>query len=71
MDKSPGLQLKERRWLPAPASRLPLPVPTPVRSGAPSERFPKVWTVMTWAEGTPLDHDSITRGDHAADSHDG
>ncbi|MDP5313619.1 phosphotransferase [Streptomyces poriferorum] len=67
MDKSPGLQLKERRWLPVLASRLPLPIPTPVRSGAPSERFPKVWTVMTWVEGTPLDHGSITRGDHAAD----
>jgi aminoglycoside phosphotransferase (APT) family kinase protein len=68
MDKSPDLQLKERRWLPLPASRLPLPIPTPVRSGTPSERFPKMWTVMTWVEGTPLDHGSITRGDHAADT---
>jgi aminoglycoside phosphotransferase (APT) family kinase protein len=67
MDKGPDLQLKERRWLPVLAPRLPLPVPTPVRSGAPSERFPKMWTVMTWVEGTPLDHGSITRGDHAAD----
>lgn len=40
MDKSPDLQLKERRWLPLLASRLPLPIPTPVRSGTPSERFP-------------------------------
>ncbi|MDH6133655.1 aminoglycoside phosphotransferase (APT) family kinase protein [Kitasatospora sp. MAA4] len=67
MDKLPDLQLKERRWLPELAPRLPLPIPTPVRSGAPSERFPKIWTVMTWVEGTPLDHGSITRGDHAAD----
>lgn len=67
MDKRPDLQLKERRWLPVLASSLPLPIPTPVRSGAPSERFPKIWTVMTWVEGTPLDHGSITRGDHAAD----
>ncbi|MEW1908455.1 phosphotransferase [Kitasatospora sp. NPDC085895] len=67
MDDSPELQLKERRWLPVLASRLPLPIPTPVRDGAPSERFPKIWTVMTWVEGTPLDHGSITRGDHAAD----
>jgi aminoglycoside phosphotransferase (APT) family kinase protein len=67
MDKSPDLQLKERRWLPLLASRLPLPIPTPVRSGTPSERFPKIWTVMTWVEGTPGDHASITRGDHAAD----
>jgi aminoglycoside phosphotransferase (APT) family kinase protein len=67
MDKEPDLQLKERRWLPVLAPRLPLPVPIPVQSGAPSERFPKMWTVMTWVEGTPLDHGSITRGDDAAD----
>ncbi|GAA4263604.1 aminoglycoside phosphotransferase family protein [Dactylosporangium darangshiense] len=67
MDNSPDLQLKERRWLPLLASRLPLPIPTPVRSGTPSERFPKIWTVMTWVEGTPLDHGTIVRGDHAAD----
>jgi aminoglycoside phosphotransferase (APT) family kinase protein len=67
MDTSPDLQLKERRWLPLLASRLPLPIPTPVRSGTPSERFPKIWTVMTWVQGTPLDHCSISRGDHAAD----
>lgn len=41
MDKNPDLQLKERRWLPLLASRLPLPIPTPVRSGTPSERFPR------------------------------
>jgi aminoglycoside phosphotransferase (APT) family kinase protein len=68
MDERPGPQLKERRWLPLLASRLPLPIPTPVRSGTPSERFPKIWTVMTWVQGTPLDHGSITRGDHAADA---
>ncbi|MEU3933906.1 aminoglycoside phosphotransferase family protein [Streptomyces sp. NPDC029044] len=68
MDTSPDPQLKERRWLPTLAARLPLPVPVPVRDGAPSERFPKIWTVMTWVEGTPLDHGSITRGDHAAEA---
>ena len=68
MDPSPDLLLKERRWLPLLASRLPLPIPTPVRSGAPSDRFPKMWTVMTWVEGTPLDHGTIARGDHAADT---
>ncbi|MFE5335216.1 aminoglycoside phosphotransferase family protein [Isoptericola sp. NPDC056573] len=68
MDTVPDHQLKERRWLPLLAPRLPLPIPVPVRSGAPSERFPKVWTVMTWVPGTPLDHASITRGEHAADT---
>ena len=68
MDTDPGHQLKERRWLPLLAPRLPLPIPVPVRDGAPSERFPKIWTVMTWVPGLPLDHASITRGEHAADT---
>lgn len=68
MDTSPDPQLKERRWLPTLAARLPLPIPVPLRDGAPSERFPKIWTVMTWVEGTPLDHGSITRGDHTAET---
>jgi aminoglycoside phosphotransferase (APT) family kinase protein len=68
MDPTPELQLKERRWLPVLAPLLPLPVPTPVRFGEPSERFPKHWTVMTWVPGEPLDHGSISRGDHAADT---
>ena len=68
MDTDPDHQLKERRWLPLLAPRLPLPIPVPVRSGGPSERFPKMWTVMTWVPGLPLDHGSITRGEHAADS---
>ncbi|XKK39260.1 aminoglycoside phosphotransferase family protein [Nocardiopsis sp. ARC36] len=68
MDPTPELQLKERRWLPVLAPRLPLPVPIPVRFGEPSERFPKHWTVMTWVPGEPLDHGSISRGAHAADA---
>ncbi|MFB9932005.1 aminoglycoside phosphotransferase family protein [Amycolatopsis halotolerans] len=68
MDPTPELQLKERRWLPVLAPRLPLPVPTPVRFGEPSARFPKHWTVMTWVPGEPLDHGTISRGAHAADT---
>lgn len=68
MDTDPEPQLKERRWLPLLAPRLPLPIPVPVRSGEPSERFPKLWTVMTWVPGLPLDQGAITRGDHAADT---
>ncbi|WP_280267446.1 aminoglycoside phosphotransferase family protein [Nocardia wallacei] len=68
MDPGPEPQLKERRWLPVLAPRLPLPVPIPVRFGEPSERFPKHWTVMTWVPGEPLDHGSISRGTHAADT---
>jgi len=65
---APDLQRKERRWLPVLAPRLPLPVPTPVRIGEPSARFPKPWTIMTWVPGEPLDYSSISRGDHAADT---
>ncbi|KAA8888556.1 aminoglycoside phosphotransferase family protein [Nocardia colli] len=68
MDPTPELQLKERRWLPVLAPRLPLPVPNPVRFGEPSERFPKHWTVMTWVPGEPLDHGMISRSAHAADT---
>ncbi|WP_062436969.1 aminoglycoside phosphotransferase family protein [Herbidospora daliensis] len=68
MDLTPDSQLKERRWLPVLARRLPLPVPVPVRFGEPCERFPKHWTVMTWIPGEPLDHGSISRGAHAADT---
>lgn len=67
-DRAPDLQRKECRWLPVLAPRLPLPVPVPVRTGAPSARFPKPWTVMTWVPGEPLDCASISRGDHAADT---
>ena len=68
MDLTSAGQLKERRWLPVLAPLLPLPVPTPVRFGEPSERFPKHWTVMTWVPGEPLDHGTISRGAHAADT---
>lgn len=68
MDPTPELQLKERRWLPVLAPRLPLPVPVPVRHGEPSTRLPRHWTVMTWVPGEPLDHGTITRGEDAADA---
>ncbi len=65
--RAPDVQRRERRWLPVLAPRLPLPVPKPVRTGEPSARFPRPWTVMTWVPGQPLDHSAISRGDHAAD----
>jgi aminoglycoside phosphotransferase (APT) family kinase protein len=65
-ERAPGLQRKERRWLPVLAPRLPLPVPIPVRIGGPSARFPRSWSIMTWVPGEPLDCTSISRGEHAA-----
>ncbi|MFC4032305.1 aminoglycoside phosphotransferase family protein [Streptomyces polygonati] len=67
-ERAPDLQRKERRWLPVLAPRLPLPVPNPVRTGEPSARFPRPWTIMTWVPGEPLDRTPISRGDHAADT---
>ncbi|MFD8260158.1 aminoglycoside phosphotransferase family protein [Streptomyces griseoluteus] len=67
-ERAPDLQRKERRWLPVLAPRLPLPVPAPVRTGEPSARFPKPWTIMTWVPGEPLDSASISRSEHSADT---
>jgi aminoglycoside phosphotransferase (APT) family kinase protein len=46
--------LIEREWLPRVAPRLPLAVPLPVASGAPSGAYPFPWMVCTWVSGTPL-----------------
>ncbi len=55
----------EQRWLPLLASRLPLPIPTPVRIGEPSAQFPHTWTVTTWVAGEPADHTPISQPDAA------
>jgi aminoglycoside phosphotransferase (APT) family kinase protein len=46
--------LVEREWLPRLAHELPLPVPLPIASGEPSDRYPFPWTVCTWVRGIPL-----------------
>ena len=38
-------------WLPKLASCLPLPVPTPLVIGKPSEDYPWHWTICQWVEG--------------------
>jgi aminoglycoside phosphotransferase (APT) family kinase protein len=43
------------------AERLPLPTPTPVRIGKPSNLFEHTWTIARWVEGEPADHAPITR----------
>lgn len=63
--RAPELLRHEQTWLPVPADRLPLPVPTPVRTGAPSARFPHTWTVARRVEGDPADRSPITRADAA------
>lgn len=42
---------KELRWLPAIAPFLPLAVPTPLATGAPTDDFPWTWAVYSWLDG--------------------
>jgi aminoglycoside phosphotransferase (APT) family kinase protein len=65
-ERAPALLLKEARWLPGLAARLPLPVPEPVRVGEPSALLERPWTVARWVPGTPVDLGGIARGPHAA-----
>lgn len=41
----------EQRWLPVLAPRLPLPVPAPVRVGAPALGYPWAWSVVPYLPG--------------------
>ena len=41
----------ELRWLPVIAPHVPLPVPVPIASGAPTEDYPFDWSVARWLEG--------------------
>jgi aminoglycoside phosphotransferase (APT) family kinase protein/GNAT superfamily N-acetyltransferase len=50
-----GLLANEQRWLPEIAPRLPLPVPAPVRTGAPGAGYPYPWSVVPWFAGDPAD----------------
>lgn len=52
----------EQRWLPQLAPRLPLPVPAPVRTGAPSAGYPWSWSVVPWLPGVPADQAPVTDG---------
>lgn len=56
----------EQRWLPLLAPQLPLRVPTPVRHGQPSGRFPWPWTIASWVPGRPSAEDPPADGWRAA-----
>ena len=43
--------IKEQRWLPRLARRLPLAVPVPLASGVPAAGFPFPWLVCRWLDG--------------------
>jgi len=46
-----ALVVSEQTWLPLLAPRLPLPVPAPVRKGAPASGYRYAWSVVPWFEG--------------------
>lgn len=50
------LLMKEQRWLPVLAPRLPIRIPVPVRVGAASSRYPWPWSIVDWVDGEPGDH---------------
>lgn len=66
--RGPELLRSEQRWLPELAERLPLPVPTPVRVGEPSDRYPKTWSVVKWVPGEPADRTPISAGSDGAET---
>lgn len=43
--------LKEQEWLPRLAPQLPLPIPSVVGCGRPTETFPAPWSIYSWIEG--------------------
>jgi len=43
----------EQRWLPRLASRLPLPIPNPERTGVPAHGYPYPWSVVPYLPGAP------------------
>lgn len=47
---------KEQEWLPALAPSLPLPIPTPLAKGEPTEVFPLPWSVYRWIDGEIAAH---------------
>ena len=63
-----GILLNEQRWLPALAAQLPIPVPSPERTGLPAHGYPWSWSVVPYLAGVPaaaavpLDLPSVAAG---------
>ncbi len=51
---------KEQYRLPKLAPFLPLPIPSPVAMGKPSEEYLWYWSIYEWIEGQPASKASIT-----------
>lgn len=53
---SAPLLLHEQEWLPQLVNGLPLPIPSPVRTGHPSADYPWTWSVIPWHSGQSADN---------------
>lgn len=53
MKNAAGQATKDFEWLPQLAPDLPVPVPTPIALGQPTEELPWNWTICNWLPGTP------------------
>jgi aminoglycoside phosphotransferase (APT) family kinase protein len=51
---------KEQYWLPKLAPLLPLPIPTPVAMGKPTDQYPFPWSIYRWIEGQTASHENIS-----------
>lgn len=49
------LILNEQKWLPKLASKLPLPIPVPLRVGKPQTGYPFHWSLQAWLPGSAAD----------------
>jgi aminoglycoside phosphotransferase (APT) family kinase protein len=50
---------REHRWLPVLAPHLPFAIPQPLAKGAPSDAFPRPWSIYRWLEGETAAIDRI------------
>lgn len=53
------MMVKEQRWLPELARRLPLPVGAPVRFGVPGHGYPWPWSIVEWVDGESAETDPV------------
>ena len=51
---------KEQRWLPTLAAALPLPIPSPIAMGRPSDGYPWPWSIYGWLDGETATRERIT-----------
>lgn len=45
----------EQKWLKHLRPHLPLPIPSPIRTGNPTSYYPWPWSILPWFDGTPVD----------------